>query len=112
MEQMFLLILANAAVSFTISWTSIFKGVRGLVGSLHPKLDELIHCPYCLGHYTALVLMLIEGSYYQQGLERAILHWFTIVGGTALCHFVMLRAYKPVMKAEMSRKFGKSMSRK
>ena len=112
MEQMFLLILANAAVSFTISWTSIFKGVRELVGSLHPKLDELIHCPYCLGHYTAIFMIWLEGTWRSKLDATILIYWFAIIGGTALCHFVMLRAYKPVMKAEMSRKFGKSMSRK
>lgn len=103
-----LLVLAfiTASVSFTIAVTSIFNFLRVAVSKLHPKLDELIHCPYCLGHYIAIGLLLITGC----GLN--ITGWllidfaltvFAIMGMTACLHYVILRAYEPVQKAEMMR---------
>src|SRR5690606_8219476 len=64
MAIIFFMSLVVASVSFTITVTSIFKWLRELVSSIHPKLEELIHCPYCLSHYIAAFVIWFTDFYY------------------------------------------------
>lgn len=98
---------ACSAISFTISTTSIFKGLRDLVSKIHPKVEELIHCPWCLNHYIALALILVTGKYLvtDQGyIIDVIVTTFAITGLSGLLHYVLLRAYEPVAREELKRK--------
>lgn len=105
METLITTALASAAVSFTITWTSIFEPLREAVSKrMHPKLDQLIHCPWCLNHYVALVAVPVAYPFGTITLTSAVLHWFAIVGLGGVVHYVLLRAYEPVSKREMYRK--------
>lgn len=92
---------ASAAISFTITTTSIFKWLRELVSPVHHKFEELIHCPWCLSHYITLFWMLIYLRHLSFMLF--ILTWFAIQGIIGLLHYVYLRTYEPVAKAMAQR---------
>lgn len=52
------LALACASISFTLTKTPIFDFVRVRLKK-HPLLFELWQCPYCMGHWVALGLVLV-----------------------------------------------------
>ncbi len=108
MELLLILGLAAGGASFTISTTSIFRAFRELVSMIHPKIEELVHCPWCLNHYVSLIFVLSIYIHDDINGSTALTYWLgcTTIGG--LCHHVLLRAYKPVMKAEMRRKQEKT----
>lgn len=100
--------LCVAAISFTITTTSMFKWLREPIAKLHPKLEELIFCPWCLGHWITFIILLtsdvplicVTGVLFYNFMVTA----FTIVAMAGLVHYVLLRAYEPVAKLMMARK--------
>lgn len=117
MEKYLFAALCIAAVSHTIAFTSIFKGVRELVSRLHPKLEELIHCPWCLSHYVAAFVLFTSNDLpYVQFSDNVFINfmftWFAFVAISGLCHYVLLRAYEPVAKAMMLREQQKRRTKK
>jgi hypothetical protein len=104
MEKFIYISLACSAISFTITWTSIFEPVRNLVSKLGQKFEQLIHCPWCLNHYIVLIVVII---FYRYDWLQMIMMWFAIVAAGGLVHYVLLRAYKPVLKAAIEREFQK-----
>lgn len=95
--------LCAACISYTICCAGIFKPLREWVSPIHPKIEELIHCPYCLSHYVVLVIMLTTSNVkevliYITGnvIYDFLFTLFTIVCIVALLHYVMCRAYAPV----------------
>lgn len=102
MQTIILIALASAGVSFTITWTSIFSSLRKRVAKIHPKLDELIHCPWCLNHYVSLVAMVCVGG--SLGVIDFIVTWAAIVAFGGLVHSILLTAYEPVQKEEVRRR--------
>lgn len=110
--------LAASAVSFTISITSLFLPIREAVSRLHPKLEELIHCPFCLSMWVVYILaglsphLLLEIPFVAtNGLFFTIMSFiiaaFSAQAVSGLSHFVLLRAYDPVAKAKMRREMEK-----
>jgi len=103
--------LASAAISFTITTTTIFLWLRELVSPIHHKLEELIHCPWCLGHYVAATLLIIFNSKTLfidiNPFWHYILNWFTAVCIMGLCHYILLQAYIPIGKAMVDRQIQK-----
>lgn len=104
LEYILLVALCAACISYTICWTAIFKWLRELLSNVHPKLEELIHCPYCFSHYVVLTIMLTTENISQYlvpitsyTVYNFLFTWFAIVCIVSLLHFVMLRTYKPVM---------------
>jgi hypothetical protein len=104
---LFILSLGAAAISFTITTTSIFKWLRDIVSGWGAKADELIHCPWCLGHYISLVILVYFGLGELHNWDDVlgfIMSWFAMMGMVGLIHFVLLRAYEPVAKTTLKRK--------
>lgn len=107
--KLILLALCLSTVTFTISSTGIFEPVRKLLSKIHLKVEELIHCPFCLSHwvviffsfffYNAIEPEPILGIYWFDFIVNA----FAIICISAVIHFVLLRAYKPVGEAMMRR---------
>lgn len=100
-----------ASISYTICVTSIFKWFRELVSDIHPKIEELVHCPYCLGHYIAIVILIMT-DFRINCIDDAIfvnfiVTWFSIMGAVGCIHYVMNRSYEPIAKAMVSRKLEK-----
>ena len=114
-----LVALCAASISYTISYTSIFLGFREWVSKFHHKLEELIHCPYCLCHYVILTIMFTTNDISSKLVPIAdnivynfLFTWFCIVCVTSLLHCVMLIAYRPVMQYMTDRKIAKIQKRK
>jgi hypothetical protein len=103
--------LAVSGISFTISVTSIFKWLRELISPLSHKVEELIHCPWCLSHYVTIFFLLfvydktifLDISFW----IHIILNWLAIICVSGLCHYVLLRAYDPVRKEMVQRQIDK-----
>ena len=114
-----LVALCAASISYTISYTSIFLGFREWISKFHHKLEELIHCPYCLCHYVILTIMFTTNDISSKLVPitnnivyNFLFTWFCIVCITSLLHCVMLIAYRPVMKYMTDRKIAKIQKRK
>ena len=114
-----LVALCAASISYTISYTSIFLGFREWISKFHHKLEELIHCPYCLCHYIILTIMFTTNDISSKLVPitnnivyNFLLTWFCIVCITSLLHCVMLIAYRPVMQYMTDRKIAKIQQRK
>lgn len=114
-----LVALCAASISYTISYTSIFLGFREWISKFHHKLEELIHCPYCLCHYIILTIMFTTNDISSKLVPitnnivyNFLFTWFCIVCITSLLHCVMLIAYHPVMKYMTDRKIAKIQQRK
>ena len=114
-----LVALCAASISYTISYTSIFLGFREWISKFHHKLEELIHCPYCLCHYIILTIMFTTNDISSKLVPitnnivyNFLFTWFCIVCVTSLLHCVMLIAYRPVMKYMTDRKIAKIQQRK
>ena len=114
-----LVALCAASISYTISYTSIFLGFREWISKFHHKLEELIHCPYCLCHYVILTIMFTTNDISSKLVPIAnnivynfLFTWFCIVCITSLLHCVMLIAYRPVMQYMTDRKIAKIQQRK
>ena len=114
-----LVALCAASISYTISYTSIFLGFREWISKFHHKLEELIHCPYCLCHYIILTIMFTTNNISSKLVPitnnivyNFLFTWFCIVCITSLLHCVMLIAYRPVMQYMTDRKIAKIQKRK
>lgn len=114
-----LVALCAASISYTISYTSIFLGFREWISKFHHKLEELIHCPYCLCHYVILTIMFTTNDISSKLVSIAnnivynfLFTWFCIICVTSLLHCVMLIAYRPVMQYMTDRKIAKIQQRK
>ena len=114
-----LVALCAASISYTISYTSIFLGFREWISKFHHKLEELIHCPYCLCHYVILTIMFTTNDISSKLVPIAnnivynfLFTWFCIVCVTSLLHCIMLIAYRPVIQYMTDRKIAKIKQRK
>ena len=109
--------LCSASISYTISCAGIFEGLRKVVTKWGRWFEDLIHCPYCLGHYVTLAVLGItfynnrEFFYAITGwvIIDFLIIWFTCVCIMSLLHFVMVRAYKPVAESETFRKLKENI---
>lgn len=107
--------LCAACISYTITRTSIFLWLRNIVGKIHTKLDELIHCPYCFAHYVVLTIMFTTKNLSTKLIQindsvvyNFLFTWFCIICLVCLIHYIMLLAYKPVAETETFRKMRKN----
>ena len=113
-EYILTVALCAASISYTICYTSIFKGIREWLSKFHHKLEELIHCPYCFSHYVILTIMLTTEDICECLVPISsfvvynfLFTWFCIVCVTSLLHCIMLIAYKPVMDYMTNRRLEK-----
>ena len=107
--------LCCGGISFTITTTSMFKSFREWISNIHPKLEELIHCPWCLGHWITIGFLLftpkinlITGN----SLVNYLLVLFSIISLEGLLHYVLLRSYEPVARYLAQRSINKLKSKK
>ena len=101
------LALCVSSISFTITRAGIFEGFRQWCeDNLVDKLDELIHCPYCVSHYAALIGLLITQTIFNITgwvIIDFCITWFAIVAVSAVFHAIMLWGYRPVADTEYER---------
>jgi len=114
MIEFLLIALAISGVSFTITVTSIFKWLRELVSPIHQKLEELIHCPWCLSHWIAFMVFLKMDliQFCDSLLWNYFLTVFSAITVSGLSHFALLRAYEPVAKMMVERMIMKKRNEK
>ena len=103
--------LVVSGISFTLSVTSIFEWLRTGIGKIHPKLEELFRCPWCLSHYVAIIVMLSLNFFYHSFIDF-IVYWFEIITISGIIHYILLRAYEPVAKTEAIRKAALELKRR
>ena len=110
----FILVVAfvTTSISFTICVTGIFLWLRTLISKLGSKFEELIHCPWCFGHYVALIILLLSNHTRSKLLFNSVfldffVYWFCIMTIVGILHYVLLRTYAPIAEAEMFRKMHK-----
>jgi hypothetical protein len=90
---LFLLALAAAGISVTISWSVLFNPVRMWLFALADKskiadfLADVISCHYCLGHYVALAFFIVcpatALSLPQFMLGAYVINYFLLVAMTS-----------------------------
>lgn len=114
MVNSFLILVLTAfvvsSISFTVTFTGLFKEVRELISSKHHKLEELIHCPWCFSHWVTFFILLISDSSVKFTGSLFIdffINAFAITAISGLFHYVLLRAYEPVAKAMINRHIEK-----
>ena len=66
-EQMLWLSMANASIAFTVTEARLFRHFREWIKDRNSFLGELCSCGYCLGHWSAFLLVAI---YQPRLLER------------------------------------------
>lgn len=113
--------IVSASISFTVTMSALFAGFRNAVEKRSKFFGDLVQCPYCFGHYVALVLnsLLFFSSdsvkFDYNNIYNYILFiftWFLIVGIMALCHKPILTAYDPVMKIKAQKNLDKLKAEK
>jgi len=55
--EMIFIALATASISMTITKSNITKKLRALISKCGLRAEELIHCPYCLSHWLAVIII-------------------------------------------------------
>jgi hypothetical protein len=107
--------LAVSSATFTITSTGIFKEVREILSKIHHKVEELIHCPWCLSHWVGFLFVAISGSTYKftgAWFIDFVMSVFFITAISGAFHYVLLRAYEPVAKAMAQRQIEKLRNNK
>jgi hypothetical protein len=51
----------GGVIVVTVTRSSIFKPLREMADAKFPWLGDLVHCPYCFGHWTGMLLTLLFG---------------------------------------------------
>lgn len=84
--------MVTASISFTISESWLFKGVREYIKSKNEILGHLFSCGYCLGHWVAFVLVAIYQYKILNGffivdyfLTALIISWLSAFQWALLC---------------------------
>ncbi len=54
-----LLSMVVASLSYTLTESTLFAGLRHRVRAASPRLGALVHCGYCAGHWIALGLVVV-----------------------------------------------------
>jgi hypothetical protein len=98
MEEVLLLSLVTASISYTVTETKLFKPLREWAGKL--PMGELLSCGYCLGHWVAFGLVAIyRPRLFEMWwpldffLTALLIAWLSGVQWVLMC-FVMQKAGK------------------
>jgi hypothetical protein len=88
------LALATAAISFTISRSSmpVLESFRMWIGKKSPFFKELFHCPYCCSHWVAAAICLAyRPRFVDSGVYTVdyFVSWWAVVGAAAIPIFMM-----------------------
>ena len=112
-ETLFLLALVISAISFTVTFTGLFEPFREWVSKIHPKVEDLFHCPWCFSHWATFIVLALPWVKLYEFTDSSFLNFFmtafSIIALSGLGHYVYLRAYEPVKKNLMHREREKIM---
>jgi len=92
MKTVLLLSLVTAAVSFTVTETKLFEGLRKGAASWRQLLGDLMSCPYCFGHWVAFALTAVYQPRLFEGwwpldyfLTALVIAWLAAFQSALLC---------------------------
>jgi hypothetical protein len=72
-------VLISFGMTFGVTHSKLFKGVREKATELSPRLGELVCCPMCLGFWTGMFLSLtwrsITGNFILDGFLSLSTCW-------------------------------------
>jgi hypothetical protein len=84
--------MANAAIAFTVAEMRLFRSFREWMKAKSYWLGELFCCGYCLGHWTALLLVTIYRPRLFEAwwlldyfLTALVIAWLSAFQWVALC---------------------------
>lgn len=101
--------ISAASITYTLCCTSIFRRPREYIAKKIPRLESLVYCPYCLGHYISLIIVLLIIDKYNTlpitnyTLINVLLMWFMVITIMSLVHKTILKTYEPIAKAKAMR---------
>lgn len=91
LQNLIILGLASATISTTVGSSRLFKPMRERVALQSEFLGDLIGCPYCLGHYSAALLLLGQS---QAGWVHGWgTRWLAVTAISALISGIIGRLY-------------------
>ena len=112
---LFLIAFGSALISFTMTYTSIFKWFRELLSKIHPKVEELVNCPWCFNHWVTIVMLFVADIDLLPLTKYTVVNFlftlFVLTTISGLIHYVLLRAYEPVAKLTAARQLEKLRSK-
>lgn len=112
---LFLIAFGSASISFTMTYTSIFKWFRELLSKIHPKVEELVNCPWCFNHWVTIVMLFVAEIDLLPLTKYTVVNFlftlFVLTTISGLIHYVLLRAYEPVAKLAAARHLEKLRSK-
>lgn len=112
---LFLIAFGSASISFTMTYTSIFKWFRELLSKIHPKVEELVNCPWCFNHWVTIIMLFVADIDLLPLTKYTIVNFlftlFVLTTISGLIHYVLLRAYEPVAKLAAARQLEKLRSK-
>jgi hypothetical protein len=115
MILLFLIAFGSASISFTMTYTSIFKWFRELLSKVHPKVEELVNCPWCFNHWVTIVMLFVAEIDLLPLTKYTVVNFlftlFVLTTISGLIHYVLLRAYEPVAKLAAARYLEKLRSK-
>lgn len=100
--------LAAAAISYVVTRAGIFEPVRDAVERRSHKLGELLRCPLCFGHWVIFIMaaFIQEPAFAGNWVFGMVISIFASVCIMAMVHFVLLRAYTPIMTEGLHEKMA------
>lgn len=112
---LFLIAFGSASISFTMTYTSIFKWFRESSSKIHPKVEELVNCPWCFNHWVTIVMLFVAEVDLLPLTSYTVINFlftlFVLTTISGLIHYVLLRAYEPVAKLAAARQLEKLRSK-
>jgi len=100
MDEVVLLSVATATISFTLAETQLFAAARTWVKTKSRLGGELVSCGYCLGHWVAVGLTAIYRPrlfdawwLLDYALTALVIAWLAAFQWAALC-WLMMKAGK------------------
>ena len=112
---LFLIAFGSASISFTMTYTSIFKWFRESLSKIHPKVEELVNCPWCFNHWVTIVMLFVAEVDLLPLTSYTVINFlftlFVLTTISGLIHYVLLRAYEPVAKLAAARQLEKLRSK-
>lgn len=112
--------LVAAAISFTVTITSIFEPLRDWMFEKSKFFGKLFSCPWCFGHYVVAVILGID--YFNEGgnlfsiFGNSVMDFlftlFLIMGLIGIWHYAIIRSYEPVVKLMAQRQIEKMREQK
>lgn len=91
LHDLVILSLAVAALSMTVAKSNVMAWLRDFVSEFGAWAEELIHCPYCLSHWLAVVgvVMWLNGSVIELVISGLAVVTLASLASLGITHFFL-----------------------